>query len=393
MQLLADRAQMAGAGTARQPLLQISDWTAEERSHCRSARAAAFTASPQHSSISFSSWDFQFSPHGCILQTSAKAVGRCRASGGSLWSLGGDGEAPEPKAGCRWLLWTNILEEVGQHKEGSQDTSPVPACTAQSVWCVPWVSCGAQSPSEPASASEGTYTDQQWQEAPAGLAAGSGIRAQSGTWQCSTDLSSLKSKPFVCWSQVFSGLDSTFSISFYWLCSVWNPEWVSVLLIFRQNKGPKSSFQNQNQNVQFTSHVKTLHPTQQPLQEGWAQPVHGTIPVMLSKTNGHFFSVKISKITSTQQVGFSPTDQEDILNLHEMQSSGVLTWLFGSWRKLESECRTPPQLKDLSKDSSCRKTALKVTFFCCNNCLCRQANKDFRVHKFICNLISIYSSP
>lgn len=92
---------------------------------CQSFRVCSFPTG-QCSSSSFSSWDFQFSPHGCILQTSAEAVGRCRASRGSLcaglslWSLEGDGEAPEAKACCRWLLWRNLLEQVESMRRESR---------------------------------------------------------------------------------------------------------------------------------------------------------------------------------------------------------------------------------------------------------------------------------
>lgn len=138
-------------------------------------------------------------------------------STGQLQSLGG---VPVEFGGWWWSCWAQSPLQMaagdkpsgtgGEHEEGELDTSPVPACTPQRARvfnCWEWVS--PESPPEPASALEGTYTDQQWQEAPAGLAAGSGIRAQSGTWQCSSDLSSLKAKPCVFCSQ-FSGLDHFF---------------------------------------------------------------------------------------------------------------------------------------------------------------------------------------
>lgn len=191
----------------------------------------------------------------------------CQSSGevqslrGGPWILGwacgvwgSDGEVPEPKAYCRWLLWRNLLEQVESTR---RETRTHPQCLPAhfrghqcllSEWAVKarvafWacICLGGHSQSSVMAGSSSWTCCWYWD--------------QSTEWdmamqQCTCPPSSPRLGS--------SGLDSTFSIC---LCSVWNSVFTSLFpwcFVFRlltldvvKNKGPKSS--RQNQHVLFMS--------------------------------------------------------------------------------------------------------------------------------------------
>lgn len=157
MQLLADRAQMAGADTARQPLLASCKSVTEQPRHDHTAGLSGLQGlqlpnSTMQLHLVFRMGFSVLTPwlHPKNLCQSSGEVQSLRGgsldTGLSLWSLGE----------WWWSSWAQSLLQMapvekpsgagGEHEEGNQDTSPVPACTFQRApVSVKWVSCEGQS--------------------------------------------------------------------------------------------------------------------------------------------------------------------------------------------------------------------------------------------------------